>query len=302
MLAEQTIMNQIFIDMPDPKIMYSFEGKYGMQLIASMVSEFQSIYGSAMTMVLQYFKHHSNGDTYIVKGMVILLAYQVYEYFIFKFGKEQLFDEITGSAMGKYMGIYLTAFVAQLFYATRIWSLTGHFAKHYRLLAYPVVLLSILQIASGIAMPTVNFDRGQAKTFPNLVMLYSIAFKMIVIQGVSAAACLSETRSRTHSLLRKFIVYAINRAAATSVCALLTIFLEWGLVSFPIRKILLCNSFSMIPLLVNTHLVSVLTARGSLQEEDHSFRLTDVVRLPSVEYNTANVIHAGYCDTNLKDV
>ncbi|KAF8990154.1 hypothetical protein BDQ17DRAFT_1414158 [Cyathus striatus] len=295
-------MSQISIGILEAKVEHTFGGMYGMQLIASKLNAV--IYGAAMIMVLQYFMWHSNGDTHLVKGMVILLvalatlqavcvSCQVFEYFILKFGRKELFD-ITVSTLGKYVGIYLTAFVAQIFYATRIWNLTGRLAKHYQLLTYPVVLLSLLQVASGIALIVLM---GNMKTTSNLILISSIAFKMIVLQGVSAAACdvaiaasfsfifqsnRSGINSRTHSLLSKFIIYAINRAAATSICALLTVLLY---------HYLLGAFCYMIPLLLNTHLyvisvISVLTARGSLQEEDHSFRLTDIVRLPSIECDT----------------
>ncbi|KAF8990897.1 hypothetical protein BDQ17DRAFT_1413890 [Cyathus striatus] len=173
-------------------------------------------------MALQYFKCHSSGDTLWVKAMVFLLV---------------IWPRLKLSAMGKYLGIecfkfikYLTAFIAQLFYILRQsistntlngsnqWSLDETLS----IFAYPVVILSCTQVASDIAQVVMM---GHAKTFLNFGRMTYITFKVMIVQGVSAAANQSEINSRTHSLLTKFIIYAINRAAATRVCALLTVFM-----------------------------------------------------------------------------
>ncbi|KAF8993600.1 hypothetical protein BDQ17DRAFT_1431580 [Cyathus striatus] len=135
-------MDQIPIAIPRTKFELTFDGMYGAQLVAAMInatydlfffghtyvleiSISHSVYGAAMTMVAQYFKSHSNSDTLVVKGMIVLLvalatletvcaSHQTYEYFVLKFGRKDLLDVITVAAMGKYVGIYLTAFVAQL--------------------------------------------------------------------------------------------------------------------------------------------------------------------------------------------
>ncbi|KAF8999328.1 hypothetical protein BDQ17DRAFT_757922 [Cyathus striatus] len=293
--------DQTPIDLPKTALKLTFEGTFGAQLVASMVNA--SVYGAAMTFVAKYFKYHSNSDTAVVKGLVILLvalatletmctSYQTYDNLVYKFGKEDQLNAIPRSAMGKYAGVYLTAFVAQLFYATRIWTLTGHFTKHYRLLTYPVVVLSFIQVLSGAAQV---FLMGYAKTFLNLRYITYITVKLIVIQGVSTATCdaaitasfsfiyynnRSGFNSPTHSLLNKFILYAVNRAAATSFCAIISIFMFYYL----------SGTYSyMVPLLVNTHLyvisvVSVLTARGSMREENYSLHLSNI-HIPSSNGN-----------------
>ncbi|KAF9002766.1 hypothetical protein BDQ17DRAFT_1542195 [Cyathus striatus] len=101
----------------------TFSGFYGSQMVATMLNA--TIYGVAMAMALLYFQSHSKDDTFLMKGMVILLvalatletvcaSYQVFEYFILRFGREELFDTIDGSVIGKYLGIYLTSFVTQM--------------------------------------------------------------------------------------------------------------------------------------------------------------------------------------------
>ncbi|KAF8997304.1 hypothetical protein BDQ17DRAFT_1329471 [Cyathus striatus] len=149
--------------------------KFEKTFSASMLNA--TIYGIAMTMALQYYRYHSKGDTTLVKGFVALLlisgsfevvctSYQMYDYFILNFGRKELFDVITGVALarilliddymkinnvqGKYLGIYFTAFVAQLFYASRIWSVTGHLTRKFRYLTYPVLVLDSSYLQWGV--------------------------------------------------------------------------------------------------------------------------------------------------------
>ncbi|KAF8990156.1 hypothetical protein BDQ17DRAFT_1333654 [Cyathus striatus] len=165
-------MSQISIGISETKIELSFGGLYGTQLVASMLNA--TAYGMVLTMALQYFKHHSSGDTYLVKGVVILLVYQVFEYFVLKFGRKELFNPITVSGMGKYVGIYLTAFVAQMFYATRIWNPFPN-DSHWPL----DKTLSNSYISRGNTVINTRRIRDSA----------SSSHKVIVIQGVSATAC-----------------------------------------------------------------------------------------------------------------
>ncbi|KAF8990896.1 hypothetical protein BDQ17DRAFT_1413889 [Cyathus striatus] len=302
---------------PNTRFEKTFASTYGTQLIASLINA--SMYGISMTMAIQYLWRPSTGDSIQVKGMVALLifsatletvcaSHQIFEYLILKFGEQDLLDAITAAALGKYLGIHLTAFVAQMFYSSRIWAVTSHLTTRYRLLTYPVIILSCIQVSSGIAQVVYM---GKSKSFHDLALMSSVIFDVMIVQGVAAALCdiaitasfsfifhtnRSGLNSRIHSLLNKFIVYAINRAAATSLCALLTIFMFHYLSG---------TYFYMIPLLVNTHLyvisvVSVLRARGSLQEVDHSFHLTSVV-LPSFRGDETSIdIEEAHRESGLK--
>ncbi|KAF8997300.1 hypothetical protein BDQ17DRAFT_1511624 [Cyathus striatus] len=185
-------MHSSQIPVRQPRFEKTFSGMYGIQLIASMLNA--TIYGIAMTMALRYYKYHSKGDTILVKGVVALLlisgsfevvctSYQMYDYFVLKFGRKNY----SVVAMGKYLGIYFTAFVAQLFYASRIWTVTGHMSRKFRYLTYPVVALSVLQIASGIAQVLLL---SQSEIFSGICDKNSNAiFKVMIVQGVSTAAC-----------------------------------------------------------------------------------------------------------------
>ncbi|KAF8997299.1 hypothetical protein BDQ17DRAFT_1329465 [Cyathus striatus] len=181
---------------------------YGTQLIASMLNA--TMYGAAMTIAMKYFNYHSTGDTILVKGMVIVLII----------------------ILAKHLSIHLTAFVAQLFYATRIW-------------------WHSINAMSGIAQVIVI---KQAGTSAEVFRKYNVISKLAVVRGGSATICdivitasfsfifrsnQSGINSAVHSLLQKFVVYAINRAAVTSVSTLLSLFSMY-------------NS-SMIPFHANTH-------------------------------------------------
>ncbi|KAF8987616.1 hypothetical protein BDQ17DRAFT_1334956 [Cyathus striatus] len=228
-------MNQVLIfplGLPHRRFQETFALIYGAQLIASLFN----------AMIFATFE-------------TACTSYQMYDYLVFKFGRKDLFDAITISTVGKYLGLHLTAFVAQLFYASRIWVVTGRLRKR-RFLTYPIILLSLIQVAAGLAQVIIM---AHAKTLLNLRPKAHDILKTMVVQAVSAAACdiaitgsfslifrtnHSGLNSRSHSLMNKFIVYVINRAAATSFGALLTLF------TF---KVLSGTYFYMIPLLINTH-------------------------------------------------
>ncbi|KAF8990604.1 hypothetical protein BDQ17DRAFT_365019 [Cyathus striatus] len=169
---------------------------------------------------------------------------QTYDYFVLKFSRADLFILVTYSAIGKYVTIYFTAFVAQMFYATRIYS-----------------------IIQGVAAAACDIS-------------ITLSFSLIV------KANRSGMRSRTHNLLNKLIVYAVNRAAATSVCSLLGVSMFWYISG---------TYYYMIPLVANTHIyvisvISVLSTRGALREEDYSIHLSDIY-IPS---NSVDNRHGRY--------
>ncbi|KAF8997291.1 hypothetical protein BDQ17DRAFT_1411471 [Cyathus striatus] len=84
----------------------------------------------------------------------------------------------------------------------------------------------------------------------------------LVDTNIDRDSC-SGINSPISSLLKRFMIYAINRAAATSVCALLSV-LTFYYIS---------GSFVQ------------LTQREGLQEADYSFHLTDVVALSTGDDN-----------------
>ncbi|KAF8975499.1 hypothetical protein BDQ17DRAFT_1339957 [Cyathus striatus] len=212
------------------KLDITFSGMYGTQLTASMIN--------------------SMGSSTLE---IVYTGLQMYDFFVLNFGQRELLNRITRAALGKYVGIYITAFVAQMFYVTRIWILTGHLSKKYRLLTYPVVALSLVQVSQIVFMK-------EAKTYTGLCRMRDAMYQAMIVQGVTTTACdiaitfsfsfifqsnISDINSRPHSLFNKFLVYAINRAAVTR-----------------------------------------LITRGDLREVDHAFVLTEIVALSTGGNNT----------------
>ncbi|KAF8993571.1 hypothetical protein BDQ17DRAFT_1331644 [Cyathus striatus] len=242
------------------KLDITFSGMYGTQLTASMIN--------------------SMGSSTLE---IVYTGLQMYDFFVLNFGQRELLNRITRAALGKYVGIYITAFVAQMFYVTRIWILTGHLSKKYRLLTYPVVALSLVQVSQIVFMK-------EAKTYTGLCRMRDAMYQAMIVQGVTTTACdiaitfsfsfifqsnISDINSRPHSLFNKFLVYAINRAAVTSACALLSVFM-----SLACKRQLLSslNGFNLC--------IYRLITRGDLREVDHAFVLTEIVALSTGGNNT----------------
>jgi hypothetical protein len=272
----------------------TFKNLYGAQLIAAIINTF--FYGTALLLVIQYFRRHSRNDPLYIKSVVGLLIFfatlqtiscthQAYDAFILNFGKPERFNIIVFSAPLAFLCSYVAAFIAQLFFASRIWIASQHFGARYRVPVVPVVLLACLQLGAGIAQAALMFQSG---TYERLNLKTITLIQTTCIQGASAALCdiiITATLcwifrshrtgiTRTNNLVDKLSVYAINRAAATSLAVLLDVFLYY-----------FCSGtyYFLIPLLVSTHLyvlsaVTVLTTREGLREDvDTSFHLSQLV-------------------------
>ncbi|KIJ44944.1 hypothetical protein M422DRAFT_30164 [Sphaerobolus stellatus SS14] len=263
---------------------------YGPLLIAILISTF--MYGVSLSFVLQYFKLEAKRDTSVLKVTILLLitlttletiftGHQLYDTFITNTGNPALEDRIPLQ--------YLTAFVAQLFFASRIWSVSKSLHSRVRLMAVPVILLGLLQMGAGLGtiLTTLVAGRAISKTFSSLGSRRHVLMDLETLQGVATAACdilinislcyvLHSHRSgikRTNSLINRMIIYAINRGIVTSICALLGASLYY----------LVPNSYYyQIPPLANPYLyvisvVSILTSREGLREKiDQSFHLSDL--------------------------
>ncbi|KAF8986605.1 hypothetical protein BDQ17DRAFT_1335520 [Cyathus striatus] len=286
---------------PKPKIPETFSGKYGSLLIATMINA--NAYGFALIMVVRYFGLYSAGDPALTKGVVSLLiisataevlctSHQVFDYFILKFGRSELFNGISSVALAKYLSAFFTAFVAQMFYASRIWSFDPKISDQ----------IHALETATTYAPSYFSGNIANGDTPEHLKIL-----KVVITQGISTAICdvaitasfsfvfysnRSGIRSRTHSILNRFIIYAIHRAAATSVCSIVgvfTVFVTTALlieIGITIIAVLLSlrTYIYMIPVLGNTdlHVISVV---NSPQEEAKGGRLFSSsfnIEIPSI--------------------
>ncbi|KIJ35378.1 hypothetical protein M422DRAFT_262338 [Sphaerobolus stellatus SS14] len=295
------------MSMQDPrfpvKVQVTFAGRYGAVLIATLINTF--IYGVALIMSMRYFKLHAKKDLRVLKITVFVLTllatlevvftgYELYDTFIIKSGNPDLLDEIVLSVPGKFACAYLTVFVAQMSVLLEPNLVCQSLGSRLRFFIIPVLLLALLQIRVALILAT-------SGTYSKLSSRTGLLVPLTTIQGVVAAVCdilitialccvFHSHRSglkRTDSLVNRLIIYAINRAIATSVCALFTPFLYYffsGTRYFT----------SLVPMLANTHLyvisaVSILTSREGLRQEvNQAINFSDM----GMNNTTSDVVNA----------
>ncbi|KAF9550766.1 hypothetical protein CPC08DRAFT_823265 [Agrocybe pediades] len=264
-----------------PMALASSEGAI---VIACVTSTF--LYGATLLLILQYFKSHAKPDPWHVKvtvgtlGMLVTLvsafvSFQIYDMLITRGMDMMLGDKIPFYLIAEYICESLTAVITQHFFAIRIWKVGKNLGSSLRYIALPVVVLSCMQLGTGLVQ-VIIFQK--AKFFSRLGDQQVLLDQTTTIQGTSCILCdvsislgfsiiLYSHRSgikRTNSLVNKLILYAINRAVATGVCAIIAT----ALLSKQSIK-----NYSLIPLLALCYLyvistVSVLTAREGLRQEE----------------------------------
>ncbi|KAF9557291.1 hypothetical protein CPC08DRAFT_819965 [Agrocybe pediades] len=274
-----------------------FSSLYGANLVAVIVASW--IYGIGLYMSLNYFKTSYGKDAYILQAMVLALCilstleiafsgHQVYFFLIICHDNPQMLKIMPFSVLGQYTCVYLIKFIGQTFFASRIWSSARSFNTRLAFIAIPVVLLSIIQLSNVIVQVA---STGSRKSFAKMspasqAMLLKATTS---IQSGSSALCdilisatlcwifhsHRSTLKRTNSLISKLILYAINRAIATSLCALLTVFLFrkfYGTYYFKIPFLASAQAYVI-------SVVSVLTSRKRMREEhDNTINLSAFMR------------------------
>lgn len=202
--------------------------------------------------------------------------------FITKRGDLTLLGKITFSIPGLWSCSFLSAFIAELFFCTRIWIVGRRMKANARFFVIPVLLLALLQICSGIAEGIVM---AKSKFYTDLSMNMEFLLKTTAIQGAAAVLAdivISATLvyifnsnrtglASTNSMINKLITYAINRAVATSFCAFMAVILYY-----------FCSGtlYFLIAFYGTTHLyvlsaVSMLTSREYLRDQaEPSFHVT----------------------------
>jgi len=169
------------------------------------------------------------------------------------------------TALTQLLAIYLTAFISQCFYASRVWRLSNGSIW----MTGFIMSLALLQISAGIAQTTLSGEEG---TFSNLYKTKTVT----TIQSGATAACdfsitiilcwvLHGSRTgvrSTDALLDKLITYAINRGALTTLAAFLNMLL------FVLRPEAM---IFMVPLLPSGQLyvisvVTTLNARKAMRD------------------------------------
>ncbi|KAF9539409.1 hypothetical protein CPC08DRAFT_824555 [Agrocybe pediades] len=286
--------------MPPPMILETsaapkskFAAVAGAVLLASITSA--CLYGFTLLLILQYFKSHAKPDPWHLKltvGILCILvtlitgflSFQVYDMFVTQHGDVTSLNEIRFYVVGQYTCISLTAFITQIFFASRIWKIGKNFGSPLMYAAIPVGILSSLQMSSGLAQVYVL---QSARFFSKLAGHTAYLKQTTTIQGLASILCdvlislafstiLHSHRSgikRTDSLVNKLIMYAINRAVATSICAMISTALYYNSAH---------SDYFLLPTLAITYLyvistVSVLTSREGLrQEADQTIRLSEL--------------------------
>ncbi|KAJ3537522.1 hypothetical protein NMY22_g5552 [Coprinellus aureogranulatus] len=261
----------------------TYGGMQGSQLIAALVN--CVFYGIAFIVTVQYARRHSRGDPLYVKVMVGLMMYAGSLVFDLRcllatlqtiFVNHQLYqDVITNhtetrgtaapiqfSLAAKFLCVYLITFVAQTFFVTRIWTLTKSIARGVRFALIPIVGCALLQVTTGCAI--VNIEATSA-TIAELTTHAKWNRTLTAIQGASTAACdIAITITLCYlvnTIIDRLVIYAVHRAAATSLCATLAVFFYFFING---------TYYFIIPTYMTGQLyvisaVSVLTSRESLR-------------------------------------
>ncbi|KAG2012853.1 hypothetical protein CC2G_009816 [Coprinopsis cinerea AmutBmut pab1-1] len=284
----------------DPRFPLSFEPRFhrmqGSQMIAAYVNILLCGFGILLT--ARYFQRYSKNDGWILKTVVgaiitlgivetIFTSVQSYDTLVSKWGKCDMLDEIIPSVPGKYLCVYLTACIAQLFLASRIWLVGKSCGSSWRFMVIPVVAFSIFQLGGGLVVVALMIKTLSFKQLSLNVLVLRVG---TAIQGGGSAVAdvlitiglvaIFRTHAgmsginRSKSLLSRLARLFIHRAFATSILAVLSIFLYFHASG---------TYYFMIPLLANTHVyiisvVAILTSRDGIRREmNRSVHISDLV-------------------------
>ncbi|KAJ7223385.1 hypothetical protein GGX14DRAFT_387705 [Mycena pura] len=187
------------------------------------------LWAIAVVNAAQYFRKYSRKDPLLIRTTVailltvttihtLFLSIQDFKDFVLLFGNFEGQDEIFWETDVMICATFLVAFVAQMFYASRIWILSKRDWRY----VTPVILLALVQLSFGIAQ-TVEVAKVHRYSKLATTVVTSTA------QGAATAACdmtittilfyiLRAVRTgvrRTDSAVDKMIIYAFNRGAMT---------------------------------------------------------------------------------------
>jgi hypothetical protein len=272
----------------------SFASTWGCQMVAYMVNAV--LYGAAMLLSAQYLAQ-SRKDTKFTRLVVVtltilatlqmvILSHQIYEDFVVRFGNMQALDEIIFSTPTQFLIIYVMAFVAQFFWITRVWIMT----KNSVYLTAPVGLLALIAISAGITKTVlvVRVKRFSHLHTPAILAARSVQSATTAVCDVviTALLCYALHGSRaadnaTDSVIDKMIVYAVERGAATSICALLNLIFFAAIPDTFIFMIPLIPSSQLYLISVISLLANQKSLRSEITSEDYvfntrSFYISDV--------------------------
>jgi hypothetical protein len=283
--------SKISVEMPTTfRFKTTLASDYGASLISAIVSTW--LYGMTLLLVLQYFMRYAGHDRLLVRmvvGILITLAtleaifvcHQIYWTLILNPGPT-LTNIIPFSTMGVALGSYLTSFVAQLFYASRIWNVCNIVKSRLRFMLIPVLLLALMQIVTGLVF---TIYLGESKLVSRIVRIPNFASDATSCQAAASGLCdilisitlctvFRRNRSQfkhSQSVINKITLYAINGAIATSLSALLLIF-SFNLLSgtYYYRVFLYAT-----PQLHVMSIISILTTRAAPEADDLNIQFSN---------------------------
>ncbi|EAU80984.2 hypothetical protein CC1G_03160 [Coprinopsis cinerea okayama7 len=220
---------------------------YGPQLIALVITS--ALWGVGALMTLHYFRTKAERDPLYYRvfiGLITIAAtiqicftgYQSYHDFIDEYDNTSLFGDIVFSIPGRYLCVYITTFLAQIFFTVRIFTLTHHLKSPLRWATVPVLALALLQFIAGCIQVHLQVI---SKDFQELGSRASLNKPITAVQGAATAACdvvitltlcaiylkYSQVSARVFTFFEKIIIFALNRAAATTLCAILSVSLYY---------------------------------------------------------------------------
>ncbi|KAJ7362553.1 hypothetical protein DFH08DRAFT_841143 [Mycena albidolilacea] len=207
---------------------------WGFQFIAWSLDV--ALWGIAMVLVLQYFRNFGRKDPLGIRIVVGILAVVATNHIIFSgiltfknlillYGNLEAETIIYYQANVMLSSVFVVEFVAQMFYASRIWILTKHDWRY----ASPVIVLALLQFAAGLGQTAEVakvhvYAKLQKVTAPTSSTQSAATLACDLTITVILCYVLRKARSgikRTDSAVDKMIIFALNRGAMTSIWALL---------------------------------------------------------------------------------
>ncbi|TFK22026.1 hypothetical protein FA15DRAFT_706743 [Coprinopsis marcescibilis] len=278
------------------KLVHTHERIFGPQLIATAITSF--MYGLAVLLTGYYFKTKSSKDPLYIQLLlgamlvpatlqIVFTTHQSYFDLIINIESVQRDlrgRELTFSVPGKFICVYVTTFLAQCFFAVHIWTIASRVSSRLRFFVIPVVLTALLQLVAG------SIQAHLQVTSPTFRILGSTGPILVPVTAIQASAtagcdliittalCLIYLKysgsaffeSGMPIAITKLAVFAIHRAAATSICAILSILLYY-LQSGSNRFVIPCLMTGQLYLIsVVSVLLSDESLRGTSKNQDKS--------------------------------
>ncbi|KAJ6579634.1 hypothetical protein DFH09DRAFT_1147114 [Mycena vulgaris] len=217
------------------------DSTYGVWLVSLFLETL--LYGMGVLQTWIYFADRPTDTAYIRSTVLLVLVLETiqvvfffrssYFRFVERFGQLQL-DLIWADSL-QLLAAYLSAFVVQLFFASRIYKLTNGRRRKFSLSAigiYTIFTLALVQIMAGIAQTIISYELrsfeklDETKPVTTLQAAASLACDLLI----TAYLCIFLTSQKgemmkTNSMMDMLIHDAINRGTLTALSSGLTMVL-----------------------------------------------------------------------------